>query len=156
MKTATANQLDLHIRWGIRRDMPEVERIESHCFAFPWCEDDFIKYLRQRNCMMMVAEHREQIVGFYVYELQKHTLNLLNFAVHEAWRFKGVGRQMVRKLITKLSGDRRSKICVLIRETNVDAQLFFRAMGFKCVQTIRNAYDDTEEDGYDFRYRYVA
>jgi hypothetical protein len=27
-------------------------------------------------------------------------------------------------------------------------------MGFKCVQTIRNAYDDTEEDGYDFRYRY--
>jgi ribosomal-protein-alanine N-acetyltransferase len=154
MKTATANQLALSIRWIIRRDWPEVLAIENQCFQFPWDEDAFIRCMRQRNNIGMVCERDEKVIGYMAYGLEKHSLNLLNVAVHQDWRFKGVGRQMVRKLITKLSGDRRSKICVLIRETNVDAQLFFRAMGFKCVQTIRNAYDDTEEDGYDFRYRY--
>ena len=26
----------VHIRWMIRRDMPEILNIEQHCFEFPW------------------------------------------------------------------------------------------------------------------------
>ena len=40
-----------HIRWMIRRDMPEVLAIEAASFEFPWLEDDFIRCLRQRNCI---------------------------------------------------------------------------------------------------------
>lgn len=153
MTTATKTQLAVHIRWMIRRDMPEVLAIEHHN-QLPWLEDDFIRCLRQRNAIGMVVEHRGLIVGFMVYELHKHQLRILNFAVHEDWRFKGVGRAMVTKLVTKLSHDRRSRITLEIRETNLDAQLFFRAMGFKCVSTIRGSYEDTDEDAYAFSYRY--
>lgn len=136
--------------------MPAVEQIERECFEFPWREDDFIRCLRNRNCIAMVAERGETIVGFMVYELLKNRLHVLNFAVHPDCRFKGVGRQMIDKLKSKLSHDRRSRIMLEVRESNVDAQLFFKAMGFKAVNTLRDFYEDTPEDAYLFQYRYES
>ena len=52
----------VHIRWMIRRDMPEVLSIENESFEFPWSEEDFIRCLRQRNCIGMVAEHHDRVV----------------------------------------------------------------------------------------------
>lgn len=154
MKTATKPQVNVHIRWMIRRDFPEVLAIEQSCFDWPWTEEDLVSHLRQRNIIAMSCERDERVVGFMVYELQKHTLKILNFAVHESFRHRGVGRQMVRKLASKLSEDRRSRISVMVRESNLDGCLFFKAVGFVCVQTIRQPYEETEEDGYEFSFRY--
>jgi ribosomal-protein-alanine N-acetyltransferase len=148
--------LPVHIRWMIRRDMPSVLAIERNCFEFPWLEEDFIRCLRQRNCIGMVAEAGERIVGFMVYELHKHRLHILNFAVHEELRRRGIGSQMAKKLITKLSQDRRSRIMLEIRETNLPAQLFFRSLGFRAVSVLREFYEDTPEDAYLMQYRYSA
>jgi ribosomal-protein-alanine N-acetyltransferase len=152
----TKTRLPVHIRWMIRRDMPEVLAIEQQCFEFPWCEDDFIRCLRQRNCIGMVAEHNERIVGFMIYELHKTRLHILNFAVHERSRGRGVGTQMVNKLIGKLSHDRRTRIMLEIRETNLPAQLFFRSLGFRAVSVLRNFYEDTPEDAYLMQFRYSS
>src|SRR5690348_3144654 len=64
-------QVRVHIRWMIRRDMPEVLQTEQHSFEFPWTEEDFLRCLRQRNCIGMVAEQGEKVVGFMIYELHK-------------------------------------------------------------------------------------
>jgi [ribosomal protein S18]-alanine N-acetyltransferase len=153
---AKTSQLPVHIRWMIRRDMPSVLAIEQECFEFPWFEEDFIRCLRQRNCIGMVAEASERVVGFMVYELQKHKLHILNFAVQEHFRRRGVGSQMAKKLITKLSHDRRSRIMLEIRETNLAAQLFFRTLGFRAVSVLRKFYEDTPEDAYLMQYRYSS
>ena len=58
-------QTRVHIRWMIRRDMPEVLAIEHASFEYPWCEEEFLRVLRQRNCIGMVAEHGERIVGLH-------------------------------------------------------------------------------------------
>src|SRR5213595_1752032 len=94
--SADSRQLPVHIRWMIRRDMPEVLAIEQECFEFAWKEDDFICCLRQRNCIGMVAEASERVVGFMVYELHKHRLHVLNFAVSERFRRRAVGSQMAK------------------------------------------------------------
>ena len=60
-------QLRVHIRWMIRRDMPEVLQTETQSFEFAWTEEDFLRCLRQRNCIGMVAEQGEQVVGFMIY-----------------------------------------------------------------------------------------
>lgn len=141
-------RVNVHIRWMIRRDMPEVLNIESHSFEFPWLEEDFIRCLRQRNCIGMVAERDERIVGFMIYELHKNRLHVLNFAVHPEFRRSHVGSQMAIKLIGKLSPQRRSRILLEVRETNLAAQLFFRDLGFKAISVLRDFYDDTTEDAY--------
>jgi len=151
-----SSSLPVHIRWMIRRDMPEVLAIEQECFEFSWHEDDFVRCLRQRNCIGMIAEASERVVGFMVYELHKHRLHILNFAVHEQFRRRGIGTQMARKLISKLSHDRRSRIMLEIRETNLSAQLFFRSLSFRAVSVLRKFYEDTPEDAYLMQYRYSA
>src|SRR5882724_1041353 len=102
-------QQRVHIRWMIRRDMPEVLEIEGAGFEFPWCEDDFIRCLRQRNCIGMVCEHADRVVGFMIYELHKTRLHLLNFAVSPQFRRQSAGTQMLSKLIGKLSSQRRTR-----------------------------------------------
>ena len=144
----------VHIRWMIRRDMPAVLEIESQGFEFPWSEDEFIRCLRQRNCIGMVAEQDDQVVGFMIYELHKNRLHILNFAVAAEARRSGVGKAMCEKLISKLSHDRRNRIMLEVRETNLDAQLFFRNLGFRAISVLRDFYDDSTEDAYLMQLRY--
>lgn len=156
MSRPTKQAVCVHIRWMIRRDMPEVLEIEGSAFEFPWSEDDFIRCLRQRNCIGMVAEYDERVVGLMIYELHKNQLHILNFAVHSDFRRRGIGGQMIGKLIGKLSYQRRNRILLEVRETNLQAQLFFRDSGFKAVSVLRDFYDDTPEDAYVMQYAYPA
>jgi ribosomal-protein-alanine N-acetyltransferase len=146
----------VHIRWMIRRDMMEVLEIESQSFEFPWSEDDFIRCLRQRNCIGMVAEHDERVAGFMIYELHRNRLHILNFAVANEFQRRGVGQQMIDKLVGKLSSQRRNRILLEVRETNLSAQLFFRDLGFRAISVLRDFYDDTTEDAYVMQYRYKS
>ena len=148
-------QLRVHIRWMIRRDMPEVLDIERESFEFPWYEEDFIRCLRQRNCIGMVAEHGEQVVGFMIYELHKTRLHILNFAVAADSRHRGVGRQMAEKLLGKLSSQRRSRITLEVRETNLPAQMFFKHVGFRATSVLRAYYEDSPEDAYLMQFRHL-
>ena len=154
MRSTSEQEVCVHIRWMIRRDMPEVLDIESENFEFPWSEADFIRCLRQRNCIGMVSEYDEHVAGFMIYELHRNRLHILNFAVSEGFRRRGVGRQMVEKLINKLSPQRRNRIQLEVRETNLAAQLFFRDLGFRAVAVLRDFYDDTTEDAYLMQYQY--
>jgi ribosomal-protein-alanine N-acetyltransferase len=146
-------QVRVHIRWMIRRDMPEVLQTEQESFEFSWTEEDFLRCLRQRNCIGMVAEQGERVVGFMIYELHKAKLHILNFAVHPQYRRAGVGAQLVAKLISMLSSHRRTRITLEVRETNLPAQLFFRSQGFKAVRVLRAFYEDSGEDAFLMQYR---
>lgn len=146
-------QVRVHIRWMIRRDMPEVLQTEQESFEFAWTEEDFLRCLRQRNCIGMVAEQGEKVVGFMIYELHKAKLHILNFAVSQACRRLGVGTQMVAKLISKLSSHRRTRITLEVRETNLPAQIFFKNQGFKAIKVMRAFYEDSGEDAFLMQYR---
>src|SRR5438128_5100559 len=146
-------QVRVHIRWMIRRDMPEVLQTEQASFDFAWTEEDFLRCLRQRNCIGMVDEQGEKVVGFMIYELHKTKLHILNFAVHPLCRRVGVGAQMVAKLISKLSSHRRTRITLEVRETNLPAQLFFRAQGFRALRVLRAYYEDSGEDAFLMQYQ---
>lgn len=150
---STTDRIAVNIRWMIRRDMPEIYEIENLCFEFPWDEDTFIRWLRQRNCIGMVAEHDERIVGHLVYELHRSRLHIQNFAVLPSQQRKGIGTAMVNKLKSKLSTQRRNRIVLETRENNLDSHLFWKAMGFKAIGISHEWYDN-DEDAYVFQYRH--
>src|SRR5436305_14817500 len=103
-------QVRVHIRWMIRRDMPEVLQTEQESFEFAWTVEDFLRCLRQRNCIGMVAAQGEKVVGFMIYELHKSKLHILNFAFHPGFRRLRVVVQMVGKFIRKLASPRSPPI----------------------------------------------
>lgn len=147
-------ELLVDVRYMIRRDLEECLVIEKRSFEFPWTEEDFLTSLRQRNCIGMISEERQAIVGYMTYELLMKRIHVTNFAVHPEFRHQGVGTQMVGKLIRKLSQQRRQEIVLEVRETNLSAHLFFRSMGFLADPVIlRKWYYDTDEDAYQFFYQ---
>lgn len=142
------------IRWLIRRDMPEVLDIEYRSFEFYWTEEDFLRCLRQRNCIGMVAEIGETVVGFMLYELLTNKINIINLAVDPRHRRSGLGTAMIDKMITKLSSHRRTRLVIDLRETNLVAQLFFHNQGFRAVRVLPKFYEDSGEDAYHMILRH--
>ena len=63
--------------------MLEILQIEDESFA--WTEEEFLRFLRQRNCIGMVAEAGVKVVGCMVYELQPNKIQLVNLTVGPKW-----------------------------------------------------------------------
>ena len=141
----------LHIRWLIRRDLSAVLRIEDASFRVPWTEDEFVRSLRLRNVIGMVAEHQDMVIGYMIYELHRDSIHLLSIAVHPDFRRQGVGAAMLAKLVSKLY-QRRGKITTLASEINLDAQVFLREYGFRATEVVKDHYRP-HEDAYFFVYR---
>ena len=136
-----------HIRWMIRRDLPEVFWIESESFDDSWTFDEFLSVLRQRNCIGLSAEDCDsgEVIGYAIYELKPHRLEILNLAVDPVRRNDGVGSALIAKMQGKLTS-RRPYLSALVRETNLNAQLFLQRRGFRWISTERAKYGN--EDAY--------
>jgi [ribosomal protein S18]-alanine N-acetyltransferase len=149
----TSRRIPVMLRWLIRADMPAVLAIEQDSFEYPWCEEDFRKRLCRSNTIGMAACFGDDmLVGFAIYELHKHRLHLLSMAVDPRYRRRGVGSATVQKLACKLEYDRRRRITLEVRETNLAAQLFFRSCGFVATSIVREYWSETNEDAYLMEY----
>jgi ribosomal-protein-alanine N-acetyltransferase len=144
--------MNVSVLWMSSKHMDDVMRIEDQCFPYSWNLNDFNLSLKCRNTVGMVALWEREVVGYMVYQMYGKRLHLANFAVApELWRH-GVGRLMVEKLVGKLSPKGRHTISLEIRERNVAAQLFFKAMGFRWVETLTGYYEESEEDCYLMKF----
>jgi [ribosomal protein S18]-alanine N-acetyltransferase len=145
-------QPKLFVRWVIDRDLSEILGIEHESFEFPWREEEFIGRLERRNCIGIVAEANEHVAGYMIYERNEGRIDLLNLAVDSKVRRTGVGKELMTQLIAKLSPSRHSRLLVSIRDSNLSAHLFFKSLGFRCVQVRHDCYENTADDAYDFVY----
>lgn len=145
-----AEQAPPHIRWLIRRDTREVVNIDELSHELGWTEEDFVRLLRERNVIGVVAERGDNVVGFMLYGLYPNRLEVMRFAVHPDVRFQGIGRLMVEKLRGKLAPQRRNKILVDVDERCLGEQLFLKRCGFRAVDVLRGDAFDT----YRFRYSF--
>lgn len=118
----------VHIRWMIRRDMRQIMQIGN---ALGWTEEQFIEQLRQRNCIGMVAERFESILGYMIYELHEDEIELVNMAVHPEHRRCRIGSQMLTKLKRKLATHRRRKLVSAVSDANLPAHLLLQFNDFK-------------------------
>lgn len=143
----------VHRCWMERAHLHSVLAIEEAVhYPFQWGEDDLLKLLRQRNVIGMVAVKGERVVGFFVYELAKGSLQLLNLGVHPDWQGQGIGRQCIDKVVEKLSSMRRNRVVCHVRESNLGGQKFMRACGLRAVGIVDRFFDNAEA-AYKFVYR---
>jgi ribosomal-protein-alanine N-acetyltransferase len=154
MNLFQGKEIQVQVRWMVRRDFVQVLAIEQACFEFPWTEEEFLQCLHQPNCLGMVAEHEGRVVGFVIYETPKNRIFVTNIATDPEFQRHGIARQMIQKLVAKMIYQRRQKIAIEIRETNIPALLCFRALGFRTATIRKNFYDNQSEDAYVLQYRF--
>lgn len=148
MTTTTLPNLGVRLRWVLRQDMPAVLSIEAASFAEPWQAADFSRCLRRRTCIGYVAEASAGgVVGYTLYDLESDHLRVVNLAVSPAVRGRGVGAELVRKIVHKAVTHRRGRIDVTVGERNDVALAFFRAWGFRATGVAWGRF--TGGDGID-------
>jgi ribosomal-protein-alanine N-acetyltransferase len=140
------------IRWVLRQDLQCIATIELDAFKFPKSDVELERYLKRRDCAGLVVACGDTIIGFILFEFTEDQLQIVDFAIVDDYRRRGIGTMVIDKLKKQMLGQiavsKRSKIMVLVRETNLVAQLFFRKNGFKSGQVIRGHYRDEPEDAY--------
>lgn len=145
------------IRDMVMNDLAEVLSIERASFEFAWDEDDFVCHSSDAGAAPpLVMQRGGRIVGYIVYLAFPSCIEIMNLAVAPEHRLGGVGRALVRKVISKLYRPRRERIVLEVRETNLAAQLFFRSLGFRAISVLRESYIYTDEDAYLMEYAIPA
>ena len=150
---ATAKtDVDIRVRVMKRCHLEEACAIEYVCFPHPWTEKDFAFALRANSCDALIVESDGCMVGFIVFEWYRRRLDLLNLAVTSPHQRNGIGRHLIDRMKSNMSPEGICRIFTEVRESNLGAQQFFRAMGFRCIQTLSGYYEESEEDAYRFVY----
>lgn len=147
------------IRWLIRRDTQEALAIDAASFADPLSETDLIALLRQRNVIAMVVEYQERVVGYVVYELHKHRLNIIRLAVHPDFRRTSMATIMLEKIKGKLYGtgkhsSERTAVTVSVPDDNLPAHLLLKSAGFVAMG-VKRKFRDADVYGFIFDRSWV-
>lgn len=142
-----------YIRWMKLDDISEVNHIEVQSFDYPWTEDDFEACFGERKILGIVAELDCRVAGYAMYNCPGNVLRLYDLAVHPKKRRHGIGTVLVDELKKKVRSMERRKIVCDVRETNLDGQQFFKAMGFRATEVARRYFADTREDAFVMEWR---
>ena len=129
------------------RHMDDALRIESECFPYPWDLDAFITHLSRINTIGFVVKFRGLMAGYAVAEYRLHFTNIVNIAVVPEFRMQGVGTMLVDEIkARKPAANVIAEAC----EANLPGQLFFRRNRFRCIETLEQVYDNSDQSAYVF------
>ena len=136
----------------------QVLEIEGCCHEYPWTWDDFMGFAGEEGVWIYVAQMGQRVLGYIV--VQRHhdeqVTEIVSMGVLPDVRRLKVGARLVRyaiDLIEIFTGSPHSdnKLRAVVRERNLDAQLFFKELGFKCTNILKGHYDESDEDAYVFK-----
>ena len=144
------------IRWMTPRDTKAVAQIEQLCFEAYLYEDDFIKLLSQKSVYGIVFEAEGKILGFAIYKSEDRAIDLLNIAVHPEYQKRGIGHRILAEVKSRLSPNKRQAVNLVVRESNLPAQLFFKDCGFLATNIEKSPFAKSNEDGYRMVYKLEA
>ena len=129
------------VRYMIARDIPAAAAIERSSFgAEAHDADDLRLMLRHARIVGLVAEDDDgDILGFAVYRMRRHSLQILDLAVIA--RRRGIGTALLEALKERRNG--RSHIFVNVQDKNLAAHLFFKSCGYIATGVVKDAYEFT-------------
>lgn len=140
-------QKDIKIRRMRKEDIPEASRIERLSFPNPWSSNIFSVELEKENfAFYYVMEYHSRLVAYGGYWKIKNEAHLVTFAVHPAFRRKGLGSRLLEYLLEEAKNQNLDKITLEVRYSNLIAQKFYQRFGFKKIAIRPQYYADTNED----------
>jgi ribosomal-protein-alanine N-acetyltransferase len=127
--------------------LSEILKIEEACFSAPWTRKMLEAELSGNPfAHFLVARHEgraevsaEAIVGYLCYWIVFEEVRLMNLAVIESMRHKGIARALVMQALEVGLGQSARCAVLELRASNHAAHALYRSLGFRDV-TIRPTY----------------
>lgn len=122
-------------------DVKRVRAISERTFQEGFLKSDLLEAIFDPTMTCLVAENVKGVrVGYAIFSEFQTVFHLVEVAIDGKYLRRGYGRQLIQHVIRRLSADGRRRIRVVVGEDNVVAQLFFKSLGFKWVNSIEKDY----------------
>jgi ribosomal-protein-alanine N-acetyltransferase len=130
------------IRKLTRKNIENIYNISVQQFGSEsWSLDQFKDCLKNKNYITYVILEEETPTGFLIAQDLIDSINLLLIAIESKHKNKGFASQLLAKLI-KLSKEKKQKIWLEVKETNLSAINLYKKFGFQNLYERKKYYKD--------------
>ena len=91
-------------------DLDAIERIERRSYPTPWSRSMFAGELSKPSGICLGAFQGEDMLGYLIVARYVDAWHVMNVAVDEPWRGRGVARQMLERLFELTERGRRARL----------------------------------------------
>lgn len=128
-------------------DIPDVMELEEACFTSAWSESAFREELaREYSYILLARDEGGRLAGFICFWRIVDEMHILNIAVRQEMRRRGIGRALVEEAI-EFAAERGARTATLeVRESNLAAIELYAGMGFDRAGIRKRYYDSPTED----------
>lgn len=136
---------EIKIRRVTKEDLEpisEIERLSFEDFYSPTFMDVLYRLNRET---FLVAEKEGKIVGYVIATNDGGVGHIISIAIQPSERRKHIGWSLMAKVLDILKESKVTTVRLEVKKSNVEAQKFYEALGFKYYYTIDGYYGD--EDG---------
>lgn len=134
--------------------LPDLQRLEEACFSTPWTRKMLEAELSGNPfAYFLVAVDRGQlagtegeIVGYHCFWIVFEELRLMNLAVHESVRRRGIGQALVLEAMTTALARSANRAVLEVRVSNEAARTLYQRLGFVQITTRPAYYTNPVED----------
>lgn len=148
----------MSVEWVIEpatiESLPDILQIEEACFSSPWTRKMLEAELSgNRFAHFLLAKRTtpgevgsSSIIGYLCFWVIFEEVRLMNLAVIESMRHKGIAKALVSQALEEGAAQAGMRALLEVRASNHAAQALYRSLGFRDVTTRPAYYTNPLED----------
>lgn len=135
--------------------LPDILALEEACFSSPWTRkmlegeltgNQFAHFLVARHQKESTTKAEPTIIGYHCFWMVFEELRLMNLAVRESMRKRGVGGALVTEALHVGLEQAADRAVLEVRASNNPARSFYTRLGFVQVGSRPRYYTNPTED----------
>ena len=130
------------------RDLTAIEEIERESYPTPWSRSMFAGELSKPSsiCLGAIDVETNRLVGYLIISRYVDAWHVMNIAVANEFRRRGIATRLMERLFEITSGDGRRGYTLEVRVSNDAAIRLYESLDFKARGLRRGYYTDNRED----------
>ena len=128
------------------RDLDAIERIEKRAYPTPWSRSMFAGELSKPSGICVGAFQGHEMLGYLIVARYVDAWHVMNIAVDEPFRGRGIARALLEHLFEHTADDRERGYTLEVRVSNSVAIRLYESLGFVASGMRRGYYTDNRED----------
>ncbi len=133
-------------RKAVREDAKQITLVEKNAQPAPWSEAVFVNEFDVKVSNIWVCLSGDKIVAFIVFWVVADEVHILNVAVHDDARRKGIATAFIRQLQSESERSFKTVLSLEVRASNDAAQTLYAGLGFNKIAHREAYYADNGED----------
>ena len=142
------NATKLDATWIAQMSRDKIE----YGLKWSWTPERVLQSINASNTAVAKASIRTKNVGFGIMTYRKEKANLNLLAVNSTKQRSGIGKKILESLEKTAFDQGIENFYVQIRETNFDAQEFYKTFGYEMIDRNKTYYQQKEPGVIFYKY----